>query len=599
MRKNITSRGTGRTIGIRSLLFTLAVALFATLSSVAHAAGYANLPVVKPVAACTDLAKADLSKAAETPYTIKSAEMIDTDKGPFCKVSVVVQPDIEATTYLPAEHWTQRYFQGRGGDNPNSAGGIADAGGCQPALEGEFVVGISNVRFTMVVGNRRGPQEDFTPDPQKILDYSYRGNHVTALVSKLLIKAYYGQAPKYSYFIGCSDGGRQGLMEAQRFPDDFDAIGAGSPGVISTAEESTFHLWKVQADHRADGTNILTPDKVKLLHDSVLAKCDTLSGVKDGILQDPYACHFEPLSMRCATGASDTANCFTAEEVTAINNLYDGAHDSNGNYFLYGLPRGSEGIWNLPKTPTAEEPSAPTHAMQLAYILLPQVTPSVADYRRVVIDKAAFELASQRSPMFDSANTDLKAFAAHGGKLIVWHGLNDILIPARESIEYYKDVEKYMGAAATDKFFRAFFPPGVGHCGGGDGYTEFDILSPLMSWVEMHQAPAEIVSGKTPPRTGGRGPGGNGGGGVGAVVKSRPFANPTPSLIATRPMYPYPYIAHYTGKGDPNDAANYTRETSSAKPFPDHKYEVEQYIGPDNQRNYQVEDGKLVQVGDK
>jgi feruloyl esterase len=577
-------------LGHAFLFALLAGFLCLSLTNVSYAGEYANLPVIKPIVSCSDLIKADLSRAADTPYTVKSAETIDTEKGPFCKVTTEVEPEIIVTTYLPVEHWTQRYFQGRGGDNPNAGNGFSEAGSCQPALNGEFVYGLSNVRFTMVVGDLRGPQQDFHPDPQKIIDYSYRGNHVAAQVSKVLIKTYYGQGPRYSYFIGCSDGGRQGLMEAQRFPEDFDAIGAGSPGVISTAEESTFHLWKVQADQRADGTNILMPEKVKLLHEAVVAGCDTLSGVKDGILQDPSACHFDPASMRCPEGTTDTSNCFTAEETTAIQKLYDGAHDDKGNYFLYGLPRGSEGIWNLPKTPTAEESSAPTHAMQLAYILLPQVTPALADYKKVTIDKTSFELASARSPMFDSANTDLKAFASRGGKLIVWHGLNDTLIPARETMAYYKYVQKFMGTEATNKFFRAFFPPGVGHCGGGDGYTELDILSPLMAWVEKGQAPTEIVAGKTVSRSG------PGGGAARLGAKPKPYANSTPPLIATRPLYPYPYIARYTGKGDPKNASNYRRAISSAKPWPPFDYEVVKLIGPDNQRNYQVKDGRLVEM---
>ena len=575
--------------GRASLLLTLTMLPFAGLMNVARAAGYANLPVVKPIGSCADLAKTDISKVAETPATVKSAEMIDTDKGPFCKVTTEVAPEILVTTYMPAEHWTQRYFQGRGQDNPTSTNGFSEAASCQPALNGEFVYGLSNVRFTMVVGTNRGYSPNLVPDPQKIIDYSYRGNHVANLVSKTLIKAYFGQAPRYSYFIGCSDGGRQGLMEAQRFPDDFDAIAAGSPGVISTAQESTFHLWKVQANRRADGTNILMPEKVKLLHDSVVAHCDTLSGVKDGLLQDPNSCHFNPASMKCSSSSTGAASCFTAEELTVIRKLYDGAHDERGNYLYFGLPRGSEELWNLPKTSTAEEASAPIHAIQLAFIILPKVTPALSDYRNVTISKADFELASIRSPMFDAANTDLKPFAARGGKLILWHGLNDIQIPARATLQYYWGVQKFMGTQATDKFLRAFFPPGVGHCGGGDGYTELDVLSALTAWVELKQAPTEIVAGKTEER---RGPGGAEG--VNELRASKPYATPLPTLIATRPLYPYPYIARYTGEGDPKDAFSYKRATSPAKPWPPFSYEAVKLIGPDNQRNYEIRDGRLV-----
>jgi feruloyl esterase len=193
--------------------------------------------------------------------------------------------------------------------------------------------------------------------------------------------------------------------------------------------------------------------------------------------------------------------------------------------------------------------------------------------------------------MFDAASTDLKPFAAHGGKLILWHGLNDVMIPARATMAYYDGVEKFMGRAATSQFLRAFYPPGVGHCGGGDGYTEIDILSALMNWVESKHAPTQIVAGKTatPVTT-------VGASGVIEPGVSKPYAAPQRELVAKRPLYPYPYIARYTGKGDPDNAANYTRAMSDAKPWPPYDYQAVTLIGPDTQRNYEVRSGRIQQV---
>lgn len=586
MRGSMTSLST---IWRAGLLLVLTVLLFAGLTNTSQAARYAKLPVVKPINSCADLAKIDISKVADASGAVKSSVMIETEKGPFCKVTSEVAPEILVTAYLPAEHWTQRYYQGRGEDGATGTNGFSMAGTCQPALNGEFVYSVSNVRFTMVTGDKVS-SPTWVPDPQKIIDYAYRGNHVAAVISKTLMKAYYGQGPRYSYFIGCSDGGRQGLIEAQRYPDDFDGVAAGSPGILTTAEEASFHLWNYQADRRADGTNILMPEKLKLLHGAVVAQCDTLSGVKDGLLEDPSACHFNPASMKCRADSTDTSSCFTADEVTAIQKLYDGAHDDQGTYFYFGLNRASEELWPLPKTPTAEPSAATTHALQLAYIILPEVTPDLySDFHRVTFTKAGFERASVRSPLYNAGNTDLRTFAARGGKLILWHGLSDPQIPAAATIAYYQGVQKFMGKEATDGFLRAFMLPGVGHCGGGDGYTEIDVLSALMAWVELKQAPTQIISGKTNERTRPITPQA-----TYQPMPDKPFAMPEPKLTATRPVYPYPYIALYTGKGHPSDDANYTRGTSPANNASGIHYEALKMIGPDNQCNYEIKDGRLV-----
>lgn len=571
--------------GVSAWACLLSAASLLALPPSAHAAPYAQLAQVKPVARCEALTHADLHGIAETPASVASAEMIDTPKGAFCKVISHIDPAIVVTTYLPAQHWTQRYYQAAG----SMAGpdGYPEAGTCQPALNGEFVYARSNQHFTMVLGDRDTP--GWKPDPQKRIDYAYRANHVTALVSKALIRAYYGQAQKYAYFMGCSEGGREALVEAQRFPGDFDGISAGAPGYLATAQESLFHVWKYQSNRRADGTNILLPAKLAFLHEQVIAHCDTLSGVKDGLLADPSACHFNPAAMPCAPGQSD--GCFTAEEAVAINRLYDGAHDAQGNAYYWGLQRGSELAWGFPATATAPNPNALVHALQLAYILSPTATPALANPDNVSFGKAEFARAATLSPLFDAGDTDLHAFAATGGKLILWHGLSDVQIPAEATMAYYRALQTTMGKAASDRLVRAFFLPGVGHCGGGDGFDKIDVLSALMAWVETKQAPTQLESGKVAP-------------GMQTSITPatalalavKPYATPRPPVIATRPVYPFPSVARYVGTGDPASAANYVRVARPDSYAPTELYAATTLIGPNIHRDYVAKDGQVEAV---
>ena len=546
-----------------------------------------SLSVVKPQMSCEALAGARLGDIASAHTAVGSAKIVETPKGAFCRVVSDVDPAIVVTTYLPAEHWTQRYYQAAG----LMAGpeGYPTAGTCQPALDGEFVYASSNQRFTMVVGDH--DKAGWKPDPQRRIDYAYRANHITALVSKALIRAYYGQGPRYSYFMGCSEGGREALEEAQRFPTDFDGISAGAPGLLDTAQESMFHPWKMRANLRADGTNILLPDKLKLLHAAVVARCDTLSGVHDDILEDPSACHFQPSTMQCAGGRADSSDCFTAEEVAAINRLYDGAHDANGHYFYWGQQRGSEAFWSYPASPTARNTNADVHTLQLAYILLPAASPELVDPEHVAFRQSDFDRAASLSPLFDAGDADLKAFAASGGKLILWHGISDNMIPVEATIAYYRAAVKTLGPSKAKAMLRAFFLPGVGHCGGGDGYDQIDALSALMSWVELRKAPTQIISGKasvTPHASASTAPS------DAAFIK--PYAKPTPPLSATRPVFPFPAIARYSGTGDPNDAANYVAVERPGSFAPVRSYAAVRLIGSNVLRDYEVRDSHITEV---
>ena len=407
-----------------SLLVTALLAITVVTSNVS-AAEYATLAVVKPVISCDALAKADLNKVADKPVTIQSTELIDTVKGKFCKVLGNIEPTIGFEVDLPAEKWTQRYLMGGcGGLCGMLAVGVTNAGKCAPALNGEFVLAGSDMGHRAQMGG--DDEAKFAADPQLRIDFAYRGNHATTLVAKALIKAYYGQSPRYSYFTGCSDGGREALMEAQRFPDDYDGVTAGAPAAAFTIQNSFYHAWMARANQRADGTNILLTNRLSILHDAVLAKCSTLSGVADGLLQDPRACDFDPATVQCKAAGSDTSKCLTSEEVAVVRKLYAGPIDADGAKFLIGsYQRGSEAQLGLASSEKGTSMSAGMASRSMQYVLLSNVSAADGDLKNFAFTKANFERANQLAPLYNALNTNLTPFQKRGGKLILWHGWSD------------------------------------------------------------------------------------------------------------------------------------------------------------------------------
>ena len=597
--------------------------LLAGLATAAKAESYQNLAVVMPVMSCGQLIKTDLAKAVGAAVTIKAAAETDTAKGKYCKVTGTIAPSINFEADLPMEHWTQRYAQGGcGAYCGNVSVKLERAGSCMPALNGEFAVAADDMGHQGGMGgpgsSSSQPEGAFGADPDKRIDFAYRANHETALATKALIKIFYGQPQKYAYFLGCSDGGREALVEAQRYPNDFDGISAGAPVAIVSMHNSFFHGWESAANKRADGTYILLRDRLSILHDAVLKHCQTLSGVDDGLLEDPVGCKFDSAWVECAPGAADTSKCLTAEEAAVAKKLYDGPGDGQGHLFeISGFDMGSEMDWRIASSATPQTSGGSGGGgMQTAsvkYLLLPNVA-SDDEISRFGFTQEWFDKLEPMAHLMNAANTDLKPFEARGGKLIIWHGLSDTSVPPAISVAYYQGVQKLLGEKVTDEFLRLFLIPGVGHCGNGEGFPQIDTLSPLMAWTEMHQAPKQIIAGRISNQTAGMGfgsPGGQGQGGPGGAQQagqggqrqggpggaSTPYAQADKPTTATRPVYPYPYVAHYSGKGDANDAANYEPvKVPESLPLV-FNTEATKLIGPDNQLFYHSENGQL--VGDK
>lgn len=566
-----------------------------------------NLPTVKPVMDCSQLSTIDFSESLGVKVSISTAAALKTDAGTYCQVKATIAPSIGVVVALPQQEWTQRFLQvGCGGLCGQINLSPANASGCAPATEGEFVVAATDM------GHRGGMMDaSWAEDPQKRIDFAYRANHLTARLSKALIQTYYGQPQKYAYFMGCSDGGREALMEAQRFPEDFDGISAGAPAAFFQFQNSFFHGWNVLANQRSDGSAILLQDRLPILHRAVLTHCPTLSGLNDGLLENPYACTFTPEWVNtCTDSQSDKSNCLTKEEIGVAEKLYRGAYDSAGNQFVVaGLPLGSELRWPVPATADGHSMSEMMVLPALQSLLLPGGKQNFTTMHDFPLNSQNFESVAQLAPLYNATNTNLSGYIKHGGKLIIWHGLADDSVSPAFSIAYYRGVEARLGEKNTEKFVRLFLLPGVGHCGGGEGLDQIDLLSPLMAWTEQHVAPDVLISGKSasdsqekvamPPMP----PQGTMSEGKmnaeshfhGLQRTSSPVAAAMPRLKATRPVFPYPYIAQYKGQSSPDDASSYIAVKSAdfdrlviGKP-------ASQFIGPDNQKNY-VANGDTLKI---
>jgi len=559
----------------------------------AMAAERADLPVVKPVRSCKALSDVDLLAAAAVPANIASATVVDTPAGQFCRVEGTIAPAIGYAVYLPVARWTQRYLQnGCGGLCGNISVAIAQAGTCQPALQGEFVVAANNMGHESSPG---APLGTFAVDPRKRIDFAYRANHATAEVAKALIQAFYGQAPRFSYFSGCSDGGREALMEAQRFPGDFDGISAGAAVSDFQVQNSFYHRWVTAANRRPDGSAILLADKLPLLHAAVIDHCDTLDGLADGLLADPRSCKVNLDWVACVGGGAGKPGCFTGEEVAAARRLYDGPRSPSGLSFWIGGPQpGSELQWQgafIPAKPGDRTMSEMLAGSMLRYMIYPQ-SPAPDDLvNDFAFDAGSFARVNQLHPLNDALNTDLRAFAGRGGRLIMWHGWSDTSASPITSIAYYKAVQQQMGVETATRFLRLFMLPGTGHCGGGDGFSQIDTLTPLMAWVETGRAPLQIIADK--PAEERQGPGG---GLPGSDIRGQAMPLPVAPQrsMATRPLYPFPLIARYTGAGNPQEASSFRPAASGIAEPPLVTWYGARLLAPDNQLIYGVRDGRLV-----
>ena len=519
----------------------------------------ADLAALGAVKSCAALVSLDLTDIGGSGSRITSAKDVSRDNGRFCEVEGNLAPAIGFRVVLPVTRWTQRYLQiGCGGLCGSIRLDIGAADGCVPVAAGGFVISSTDM-------GHQGMAPDFGRDPQKRVDFAYRGVHLTALASKKLIKAYYGQSEAYSYFTGCSDGGREAVMEAQRYPGDFNGIVAGAPAMLFQFQNSLHHAWLALSNTGQDGKPIVTASRLPVLHKAVVAACDGLDGQVDGLLSDPRICLFDPKSLQCPAAGTDPTACLTAQEVAVVRKIYAGPRDpETGEHLTVGQAQyGSELAWAGVFVPaSAEQPifSSIIALGALRNLIFEQNPPSdyaLADLR---FEKKSIELLRARHPLFDATNPDLGPFKAAGGKLILWHGWSDEHISPLTTIAYHEALVQQMGGEAAASFERLYLLPGVYHCGRGEGPSAIDLLTPMMSWVERGQAPDAVIT-RTPA---------NAGNSFGQPPSATEHAGPrvqrteqdASGRVQSRPVYPYPSVARFLGTGDRNDAAHYGRGES-------------------------------------
>ena len=459
---------------------------------------------------------------------------------PFCRVAGVLKPtadsEIHFEVWLPEKDWNQR-FLGVGN------GGFAGAIGYQ-GLAGNLGRGFATA------GSDAGHQAEAEDaswayhHPEKIKDFGWRAVHLTTERAKAIVNAYYGQQATKAYFDSCSDGGREALMEAQRFPEDYDGILAGAPA----------NQWTHMVTSGVDVAQVTTGDprayissyKLPAIERASLAACDQADGVKDGFINNPPACHFDPSVLACKSG--DSLECLTPEQLVSLKKYYTGGNDGHGHSLFPGFEMGDEagawGSWILGPGPGGSSGSGYIRNYFRYMVMndpkLNLLTADVSTLLQQAIRTTAADL--------DAVNPDLAPFKAHGGKLIMYHGWNDPAISPLNSIAYYQSVQKTMSPQTTDAFMRLYMVPGMEHCAGGPGPAafgqlgipttggpKFGVFDALVDWVEKGTPAGDVVATHYAA-------------GADGAMK--------PSI--TRPLCPYPAIATYKGSGDTNEAANFT-----------------------------------------
>lgn len=456
----------------------------------------------------------------------------------FCRVEATARPtsdsDIKFEVWIPpAEAWNGK-FQGVG--NGGYQGSISYTA-MATALRKGYATASTDTGHT-------GDDMKFGQGhPEKIIDYGYRAIHVMTDTAKLIIRNATGRFAEKSYFVGCSAGGHQAMSEAQRFPEDYDGIIAGDPANNRIRQTFGF-LWSWAATHGPDGKPILTQQKLALVSKAVVEACDGVDGLKDGLIDDPRKCHFDPARLTCPSTSSgqasgDDAACLTKPQVDAIRKVYDGAKNPRtGEQIFTGWPRGSEGFGDTAGQSWRQyltDPGEPSRVGLFRYFLFHDPN---WDWRTLDYDRD-LAYAEQRLSMLPAVERDLTPFKKRGNKLIVYTGWADPVVPPQDTAAYYEGVAKTMGGYDKIRdFFRFFAAPGMGHCAGGPGPNTFDALGALEQWVEKGVAPDRLIASHTS----------NG------------------KVDRTRPLCPYPQVARYKGTGSSDEAGNFACVSAEATP---------------------------------
>jgi feruloyl esterase len=455
----------------------------------------------------------------------------------FCRVAGTMKPssdsNIQFEVWLPASGWNGKLA---GIGNGGFAGQVPYSSLVLPLTRGYVVA-------TTDTGHTGGDASWALGHPEKVTDFGYRAIHETAVQAKTIVKAFYGDAPRRSYFSSCSNGGRQALMEAQRYPADYDGIIAGAPANFWTHHVSGF-VFNLQA--LSDPASHIPPSKLKTIEAAALAACDARDGVADGVIDDPSKCGFDPAVLLCK--GEDSDGCLTQPQVAALKKIYEGPRTAKGEQVFPGYEPGAEtggGGWNLWITATKSA----------QYMFGTQFFGNMVfenaswDYKTFNLDRDVKVADDKTARILNSTDPDLKAFQKRGGKLILYHGWSDAAIAPQNTINYYESVVKKMGQGEADQFVRLFMVPGMQHCYGGPGPSSFgqagigyqppvdakhDVSVAIEDWVERGTAPETIIA-----------------------TKPVSDSDASKGALRTRPLCAYPLVARWKGSGSTDDAANF------------------------------------------
>jgi hypothetical protein len=492
--------------------------------------------VTKPILGCADLAKANFSNIDGAPASITSATVVGSGDASYCDVKGTVTTTTNFEVRLPMQTYTQRFLMvGCGGycGFISAPSGIASqSSGCVPLNSNQMVTAASDLGHQASLASGAWANGN----PTAAIDFAYASMHKTTLVSKAIAQAFYGRTPTKSYYQGCSDGGREGLHEAQRYPEDYDGIVVGSPVIDEVPTNSFYHGWNVRVNTGPNNAPILTVDKIPALVNLVQATCAD----KGGLIQDPRVCKPDLTKIQCASG-TDTAQCLSAAQIDVVQKIWNGPVDENGNHLSAGdMPIGGEANWPgsmVPKTlgslMTPANLGDAVFSSDFPNYMALLGTPTGITYANLQFTTTGFTQMMQYGRVWDPTNTDLSKFAARGGKLIVWHGWSDTGASPYMSLNYWTQVRNTMGADAASKFMTLYMIAGVYHCNSGPNTTTEDFLTQMLNWVENGTAPGQVN--------------------VNFVASSTDS-----TVLKSRPVFPYPSTVAYNG-GDVNAASSYIK----------------------------------------
>jgi feruloyl esterase len=515
------------------------IALSAAALSAAHAQPFANARSsqagysggsLRPASGCERLGELELAELVEmTAQTVAA----DGTTPEHCRVSGMLAPEIAFEVNLPTPWNGRLYMIGNGGHAGEGADDPGRAAQRNAALAHGFVMASTNTGHDA----RTEPSATFVlSNPQKAIDYAYRAVHLTAVTAKEIANRYYAQPVTNAYWNSCSNGGRQGLIEAQRYPDDFDGIVANAPWVDQTGF-TIGAIW----NQRAFAETHVSPEKISLVAEHVMQKCDAVDGLADGLIDDPRQCSFDVARdvPTCSAGDAASAMCLTPAEAAAVQKVYDGP-EANGKTIFPGFMLGSEALVSRPNGTAGSgwigliappEAGGRTADFGLAeatmrYLVFAPPQPEW-DFRRFDFNRDP-PLLERWGKLANATETNLIDFRESGGKLLITYGWSDSILQPLMGVDYYEQALTANAPNATD-FMRLFMIPGMAHCGGGLGPDQHDAVTAVIDWVEKGAAPDALVARK--------------------IVNGE--------VARSRPLCPYPQVARYKGQGSTDEAASF------------------------------------------